>query len=170
MGSDAVQPFLTVAEEEDKSLFVLVRTSNPSAVDLQDQEIAGRRHGLHGLMGDLVEQWGEGSRSAKYGYQPGGCCYRGHLPGGACTSSAQQMPHTFFLVPGYGAQGGTGRGRGQYAFHAGMAREPSSTPPAASSAPGRRPGQNGAGLPGGRPRRRRIAMRDDICAYTTIGD
>ena len=104
MGSDAVKPFLTVAEEEDKSLFVLVRTSNPSAVDLQDQEINGRK--VYTVMGDLVEQWGAESRSAKYGFSRVGAVTGATYPEDL-RKLRQQMPHTFFLVPGYG------RGRSQ---------------------------------------------------------
>ena len=112
MGSDAVKPFLTVAEEEDKSLFVLVRTSNPSAVDLQDQEINGRK--VYTVMGDLVEQWGAESRSAKYGFSRVGAVTGATYPEDL-RKLRQQMPHTFFLVPGYGAQGGTAEDV-QYAF------------------------------------------------------
>lgn len=112
MGSDAVKPFLTVAEEEDKSLFVLVRTSNPSAVDLQDQEINGRK--VYTVMGDLVEQWGAESRSAKDGFSRVGAVTGATYPEDL-RKLRQQMPHTFFLVPGYGAQGGTAEDV-QYAF------------------------------------------------------
>ena len=115
MGSDAVKPFLTVAEEEDKSLFVLVRTSNPSAVDLQDQEINGRK--VYTVMGDLVEQWGAESRSAKYGFSRVGAVTGATYPEDL-RKLRQQMPHTFFLVPGYGAQGGTAEDVAN-AFHAG---------------------------------------------------
>lgn len=96
MGSDAVKPFLTVAEEEDKSLFVLVRTSNPSAVDLQDQEINGRK--VYTVMGDLVEQWGAESRSAKYGFSRVGAVTGATYPEDL-RKLRQQMPHTFFLCP-----------------------------------------------------------------------
>ncbi|MEI3110656.1 MAG: orotidine-5'-phosphate decarboxylase [Oscillospiraceae bacterium] len=110
MGSDAVKPFLTVAEAEDKSLFVLVRTSNPSAVDLQDREINGRK--VYTVMGDLVEQWGEGSRSAQYGFSRVGAVTGATYPEDL-RKLRQQMPHTFFLGAWLRRPGRHGSGRGQ---------------------------------------------------------
>lgn len=104
MGSDAVKPFLTVAKETDKSLFVLVRTSNPSAVELQDI-IAGDRV-VYTVMGDLVEHWGKDNRSKKYGFSRVGAVTGATYPSDL-KKLRKMMPHTFFLVPGYGAQGGT---------------------------------------------------------------
>jgi orotidine-5'-phosphate decarboxylase len=103
MGIDAIKPFLKVANEEDKTLFVLVRTSNPSAVDLQDRMI-GEEH-IYDVMGHLVAQWGEGFQD-RYGYNRVGAVVGATWPE-QLTSLRKAMPHTFFLVPGYGAQGGT---------------------------------------------------------------
>ena len=77
MGSDAVKPFLTVAEEEDKCLFVLVRTSNPSAVELQDM-VAGDRV-VYTVMAELVERWGKDTQGSKYGFSRVGACHRRNL-------------------------------------------------------------------------------------------
>lgn len=104
MGSDAVKPFLTVAEEEDKCLFVLVRTSNPSAVELQDM-VAGDRV-VYTVMAELVERWGKSSQDSKYGFSRVGAVTGATYPSDL-RRLRKAMPNTFFLVPGYGAQGGT---------------------------------------------------------------
>lgn len=103
MGADAVNPFLKMANEQDKALFVLVRTSNPSAVDLQDQAIGDRK--IYEIMGDLVDRWGVGTEGA-YGYNRVGAVVGATWPEQLGEMRAAH-PHTFFLVPGYGAQGGT---------------------------------------------------------------
>ena len=104
MGSDAVKPFLTVAEEEDKCLFVLVRTSNPSAVELQDM-VAGDRV-VYTVMAELVERWGRDTRGGKYGFSRVGAVTGATWPADL-RRLRKRMPNTFFLVPGFGAQGGT---------------------------------------------------------------
>ena len=104
MGSDAVKPFLTAAEEEDKCLFVLVRTSNPSAVELQDM-VAGDRV-VYTVMAELVERWGKGTQGSKYGFTRVGAVTGATWPADL-RRLRKLMPNTFFLVPGYGAQGGT---------------------------------------------------------------
>ena len=108
MGSDARKTLPGPwRKAEDKSLFVLVQAPpTPAAGELQNRGSRWTGRSTR-CMGDLVEQWGEGSRSGKYGYHPGGRGHRRHLPGGSAQAARQQMPHTFFLVPGYGAQGGT---------------------------------------------------------------
>ncbi|MCC8065270.1 MAG: orotidine-5'-phosphate decarboxylase [Clostridiales bacterium] len=111
MGADAVNPFLKVANEEDKALFALVRTSNPSAVDLQDLELNGKK--VYEVMGDLVAKWGEGYEDA-YGYNRVGAVVGATWPE-QLAQLRKALPHTFFLVPGYGAQGGTAEDV-QYAF------------------------------------------------------
>ena len=104
MGSDAVKPFLAAAEEEDKCLFVLVRTSNPSAVELQDM-VAGDRV-VYTVMAELVERWGKGTRGSKYGFTRVGAVTGATWPADL-RRLRKLMPNTFFLIPGYGAQGGT---------------------------------------------------------------
>ncbi|MCQ2442359.1 MAG: orotidine-5'-phosphate decarboxylase [Oscillospiraceae bacterium] len=103
MGADAVNPFLKIANEEDKTLFALVRTSNPSAVDLQDLTIGDQK--IYEVMGDLVAKWGEGFED-EYGYNRVGAVIGATWPEQLAEMRAA-LPHTFFLVPGYGAQGGT---------------------------------------------------------------
>lgn len=103
MGADAVNPFLKIANEEDKTLFALVRTSNPSAVDLQDLTIGDQK--IYEVMGDLVAKWGEDFED-EYGYNRVGAVIGATWPEQLAEMRAA-LPHTFFLVPGYGAQGGT---------------------------------------------------------------
>ncbi len=103
MGSDAVNPFLKIANEEDKTLFALVRTSNPSAVDLQDLQIGDKK--IYEVMGELVKKWGEGFTD-EYGYNRVGAVIGATWPE-QLAEMRRAMPNTFFLVPGYGAQGGT---------------------------------------------------------------
>lgn len=104
MGSDAIKPFLKDAETYDKTAFVLVRTSNPSAIELQDM-VAGDRL-VYKVMAELVDQWGKTTEVGKYGYNRVGA-----VTGATYPSDLRQLrkllPNTFFLVPGYGAQGGT---------------------------------------------------------------
>lgn len=105
LGTDGVMPFVTAAEQTDKDLFVLVRTSNPSSTEIQALETSDGT--VADRVGHLVETWGESSRG-QYGYSRVGAVVGATQPQvGARLRSA--MPHTFFLVPGYGAQGGTAR-------------------------------------------------------------
>ena len=103
MGADAVKPFLKIAEKADRTLFALVRTSNPSAVDLQDLTIGNRK--IYEVMGELVEEWGAGFED-EYGYSRVGAVMGATWPE-QLAQMRRSMPHTFLLVPGYGAQGGT---------------------------------------------------------------
>lgn len=103
MGADAVNPFLEIANAEDKTMFALVRTSNPSAVDLQDLTIGDKK--IYEVMGDLVAKWGEGFVD-EYGYNRVGAVIGATWPE-QLAEMRKALPNTFFLVPGYGAQGGT---------------------------------------------------------------
>ena len=103
LGSDGVQPFIECAARHGRGVFVLVRTSNPSAADVQDLEVDGRP--LFERVGALVEGWGEDGRGQK-GYSHVGAVVGATWPEQAARLRAL-MPHTLFLVPGYGAQGAT---------------------------------------------------------------
>lgn len=104
LGSDGIVPFLQAAQDSDKDVFALVRTSNPSSSELQELELAqGGR--LYEHVADLVEQWGESSRG-RFGYSRIGAVVGATHPQEG-KELRRRMPHTFFLVPGYGAQGGT---------------------------------------------------------------
>ena len=162
MGSDAVKPFLTVAEEEDKCLFVLVRTSNPSAVELQDM-VAGDRV-VYTVMAELVERWGKGTQGSKYGFSRVGAVTGATYPSDL-RRLRKQMPNTFFLVPGYGAQGGTAEDVA-YAF------DPYGRGAIVNSSRGimcawQKTGQDGRDYAEA-ARQAALAMRDDIRAVTPI--
>ena len=103
MGSDAVKPFLQDCVERDKCAFVLAKTSNPSSVELQDM-VAGDRI-VYTVMGDLIQRWGKGT-AGKYGYQALGAVVGATHPS-VLKELRYRLDRTFFLVPGYGAQGGT---------------------------------------------------------------
>lgn len=104
MGSDAVKPFLNEAQQRDKSLFVLVHTSNASSLELQDMVCGDRL--VYTAMGELVGRWGGAEELDRYGYNRVGAVMGATFPGDL-RRMRELLPHTFFLVPGYGAQGGT---------------------------------------------------------------
>ena len=105
LGSDGVKPFIEVCKEENKGLFILVKTSNPSSGEFQDQLVNGRP--LYELVGEKVAQWGE-EHVGQSGYS-----YIGAVVGATYPEMGavlrKLMPKTFILVPGYGAQGGKGK-------------------------------------------------------------
>ena len=104
MGSDSVNPFVDVCKEEKKGLFVLVKTSNPSTGEFQDQLVDGRP--LYELVGEKVAQWGENCMGDSYSYV-------GAVVGATYPEMGKIlrriMPKAYILVPGYGAQGGQGK-------------------------------------------------------------
>lgn len=103
LGSDGIDPLLKVCGERDKSIFVLVKTSNPSSGELQDRELANGET-VYRAMGAMCEGWGE-QLPGKYGYSGVGAVVGATYPA-QLGELRKAMPHTFFLVPGYGAQGG----------------------------------------------------------------
>ena len=102
LGSDGVEPLLPICDEKDKGIFVLVKTSNSSSGELQDQKIGDKS--IYETMGAMCEQWGEKTQNS-YGYSRVGAVVGATYPQ-QLSEMRQKMPHTFFLVPGYGAQGG----------------------------------------------------------------
>ena len=102
LGSDGVNPLLPICDEQDKGIFVLVKTSNPSSGELQDQKIDDKS--IYETMGAMCEQWGSQTEN-NYGYSRVGAVVGATYPE-QLAEMRQKMPHTFFLVPGYGAQGG----------------------------------------------------------------
>ena len=103
LGTDGIKPLLEICKADDKGIFVLVKTSNPSSGELQDRILDDGKT-VYRTMGNMCEQWG----SIDVGESGYSCV--GAVVG--ATYSAQlgelrgALPHTFFLVPGYGAQGG----------------------------------------------------------------
>lgn len=106
MGFDSIEPYLTDCKNYDKGLFVLVKTSNPGSRDIQDILTQDGKP-LYAHVGELVSKWGEGF-IGESGYSSVGAVVGATHPETA-VELRKLMPHTFFLVPGYGAQGGTGK-------------------------------------------------------------
>lgn len=103
MGFDGIDPFIEACNKQDKGLFILVKTSNPSSSELQDLLVDGTP--IYDKTADLVSKWGK-LTMGEMGYSRIGAVVGAtHKEQGA--ELRARMPHTFFLVPGYGAQGGT---------------------------------------------------------------
>lgn len=104
LGSDGVNPFIDVCKEEKKGLFILVKTSNPSSGEFQDQMIDGRP--LYELVGEKVAAWGDNLMGDEYSYI-------GAVVGATYPEMGKTlrkiMPKAYILVPGYGVQGGKGK-------------------------------------------------------------
>ena len=109
LGSDGVKPFIKVCKEEKKGLFILVKTSNPSSGEFQDQLVDGRP--LYEIVADKVAQWGQEHMGDEYSYV-------GAVVGATYPRMGETlrkiMPKTYILVPGYGAQGGQGKDLGVF--------------------------------------------------------
>lgn len=103
LGTDGIAPFVEQCEKNDKGIFVLVKTSNPSGAELQNLMLENGKP-VYEYMGGLVEKWGE-STVGSYGYSAVGAVVGATHPTEAARLR-QVLPHTFFLIPGYGAQGG----------------------------------------------------------------
>lgn len=101
LGTDGIKPFVDVCKTENKGLFILVKTSNPSSGEFQDQLIDGKP--LYEMVGEKVAEWGADHMGREYSYI-------GAVVGATYPEQAKilrkVMPRTYFLVPGYGAQGG----------------------------------------------------------------
>ena len=104
LGSDGVKPFIEVCKEEKKGLFILVKTSNPSSGEFQDRLIDGRP--LYELVGEKVAEWGADCMGDDYSYI-GAVVGATYPEMGAALRKI--MPKNYIPVPGYGAQGGTGK-------------------------------------------------------------
>lgn len=103
LGTDGIKPFIDVCNQEDKGIFVLVKTSNPSSGEFQDILTEDGRH-MYEIVGEKVREWGEASMDGEYSNV--GAVVGATYPEQAKTLRAL-MPHTFILAPGYGAQGAT---------------------------------------------------------------
>lgn len=104
LGTDGVKPFVDVCKSDDKGLFVLVKTSNPSSGEFQDRLIDGKP--LYELVAEKVVEWGADCMDGTYSNV-------GAVVGATYPEMSailrKLMPRTYFLVPGYGAQGGTAK-------------------------------------------------------------
>ena len=105
-GYDGIKPFTDVCESNGKGIFVLARMSNPSAAQLQNLVVSdGKPLYIHA--GELITEWGK-STMGKHGYSAVGAVVGATNPDEA-KALRKQFPSVFFLVPGYGAQGGKGK-------------------------------------------------------------
>ena len=102
MGSDSVVPFVEECKKNDKGLFILVKTSNPSSGEFQDQKVGEKA--IYELVGKKVDEWG--LDTVKEGYSDVGAVVGATYPEMGKVLR-EIMPKAYILVPGYGAQGGT---------------------------------------------------------------
>jgi len=104
-GQDGVKPFIELADANRKGIFVLVRTSNPSAGQFQDivDRDTGRK--VYEILALEVHKWGKGI-AGKWGYSDIGAVVGATYPEEGA-GLRELMPKAVFLVPGYGAQGGS---------------------------------------------------------------
>ena len=104
LGFDGIEPFINACNKKDKGIFVLVKTSNPSSHELQDLNSSGGK--IYEKVAGLVDVWGKLSMGEK------GFSRIGAVVGATFREQGEElreiMENTFFLVPGYGTQGGTG--------------------------------------------------------------
>lgn len=105
MGSDSVNPFIKICKANNRGIFVLVKTSNPSSGELQDKLVDGKP--LYELVGKMVDEWGSDC-IGESGYSEVGAVVGATYPEQGKILRAI-MPRTYILVPGYGAQGGKGK-------------------------------------------------------------
>lgn len=104
LGTDGIKPFVDVCKAEKKGIFILVKTSNPSSGEFQDRIIDGKP--LYEHVANKVREWGEDAMGDAYSYV-GAVVGATYPEMGAALRKV--MPKTLILVPGYGAQGGTGK-------------------------------------------------------------
>ncbi len=103
LGWDGIKPFVEECKKYGKGIFVLVKTSNPSSGDLQDLKMEDK-NSVYEIIGNFVESWGA-DELGKNGYSSIGAVVGATYPDQA-EKLRKIMPNSFFLVPGYGAQGG----------------------------------------------------------------
>ncbi|MDR2634705.1 MAG: orotidine-5'-phosphate decarboxylase [Clostridiales bacterium] len=105
LGYDGIKPFVTACRENDKGIFVLVKTSNESSGEIQDLNLRGNTGTVYRRMAKLVSEWGASLKGASAFSSVGA------VVGATYPDQAEELrrafPGMFFLIPGYGAQGGT---------------------------------------------------------------
>lgn len=105
LGVESIEPYFQNMKDYNKGIFVLVKTSNPGSGQIQDLLAGSEDKPLYEIVGELVEEWGSDFRG-KYGYSDVGAVVGATHPEQG-KRLREVLPHTFFLVPGYGAQGAT---------------------------------------------------------------
>lgn len=104
MGTDCVKPFIDDCKKYNKGLFILVKTSNPSSGELQDLKLENGKE-VYKQVAELVEKWGT-ELIGENGYSSIAAVVGATYPE-QLKQIRELAPHTYFLIPGYGAQGGT---------------------------------------------------------------
>ncbi len=104
LGTDGIEPFIKVCKKHDKGIFVLAKTSNPSSGEIQDRNLQGGRT-VYEEVSHLIRDWGR-ELIGKRGYSSVGAVVGATYPE-VGEKLRKIMPNAIFLVPGYGAQGGT---------------------------------------------------------------
>ncbi len=104
LGSDGIKPFIERCTKNDKGIFVLVKTSNPSSIELQDLPTGDET--VHEHMAQLVESWGLDHLGKESGYSCVGAVVGATYPE-ELKYLRTLLAHNILLIPGYGAQGGT---------------------------------------------------------------
>ena len=113
MGLDSIQPYMPYMQQKGKGVFVLVRTSNPGAKDFEYEKLADGRH-VYDMVGDKLNELGK-QAMGESGYSSVGLVIGGtHIEEAA--EIRARYKDSFFLIPGYGAQGGTAPDIAQYLF------------------------------------------------------
>jgi len=102
LGTDGIQPFVDKCEKNDRGLFVLVRTSNPSA-----QEFQGGEAEISLKIAEKVEEWNITTQSPENQFASIGAVIGATVPEKMLAFFREEMPHAWFLCPGVGAQGGS---------------------------------------------------------------
>lgn len=103
MGTDCIKPFIEDCQRYGKGIFILVKTSNPSSGELQDMKLENGEE-VYTHVVELVEKWGKSLRG-EYGYSSVSAVVGATYPE-QLKQLRSMAPHTYFLIPGYGAQGG----------------------------------------------------------------
>ena len=103
MGIDSIKPFIEDCKKYNKGAFILVKTSNPSSGELQDLKLETGEE-VYTKVAKLVEKWGKELRG-EYGYSSISAVVGATYPE-QLKEIRKTAPHTYFLIPGYGAQGG----------------------------------------------------------------
>ena len=105
LGSDSIDPFFKTMQARDRGMFILCKTSNPGGGEFQDLIVDGMP--LYEKVGLRIEDWGAAFRGS-YGFSDIGAVVGATYPEQG-VRLRKLLPHTFFLVPGYGAQGATAK-------------------------------------------------------------
>jgi orotidine-5'-phosphate decarboxylase len=103
LGGDSLEPFVTAARAHGAGLFILVRTSNPGAADIQERALADGRS-VSDRLADLVDEMGSDG-VGRHGLSDIGAVVGATAPG-RLGALRERMPHAVLLLPGVGAQGG----------------------------------------------------------------